>query len=353
MSDKLKVEIVRTLVAIGLSFLLLVVLITLVSDNPLNAIIQLFVGPISTIRGIGNVLEEWIPLVFTGLAVSLIFSSKQFNLASEGAFYIGGVLAMIFALTLVVPTFIFWPLLLITTGFTGAIIVGTPGYMKNKTGASEVVSSLMIISILMALGTYILKYYFKDPAAMALASLPYPKEYKLATVIPGTQVHTGIFLAIIAVIVIHILFNHTRTGFKMRIAGGNKNFARAVGINTGFMSLLAQIIGGCLAGIGGAVYQLGMYNYFVSAELGYGWDGVIVATLARDNPKYVPAAALFLAYLRAGSKIMARRTDVPPQVIAIVQGVIILLIVAKKLLAKYEYNLLLKKVDSDKKGARE
>ncbi len=348
MSDKLKVEVVRSILAITIAFILLTILVYFVSDAPFDALKQLFIGPISSRRGIGNIFEEWIPLVFTGLCFALVFSSNNFNLAGEGAFYVGSLLAMILALTLNVHPIVFWLMLFVVAGLAGTLVVGTPGFLKNKTGASEIVSSIMIINILFYLGTYILIYYFKDPTARAVASLPFDEKYKLPVIISRTNIHIGIIFAIIATIIIHLLYSHTRLGYKMRITGGNHNFAKVLGINVPFTSLSTQLIGGALAGIGGAVHTLGMYTYFESKLYGYGWDGVIVATLARNNPKYVPYAAMFLAYLRAGSKIMARRTDVPSEVIYIVQGVIILLIVAKSLLAKYEYKLLLKRIDDKK-----
>ncbi len=350
MSDKLKVEIVRTALAITIALVLLVFLIYFVSDAPMEALNQLFLGPISTKRGFGNIFEEWVPLVFTGLAVSLIFASKNFNLAAEGAFFIGGVLVMVLAIPLNINPFLFWILLLITTSIAGAITVGTPGYLKNKVGASEIVSSIMLISVIQYFGSYLLMYYYKDPSARAQASLPFNTDYKLPVLIEGTKVNAGVFLAIIAVIIIHVLYSHTRTGYKIRLTGGNKSFAKVLGINTNLTGLSTQLIGGALACFGGAVYYMGMFNYFTDEQYGYGWDGVIVATLARNNPKFVPFAALFLAYLRAGAKIMTRRSDVPQEVISIVQGIIILLIVANGLLSKYEYNLLLKRIETEEKG---
>ncbi len=345
MNNKIKVEIVRTTFAIILSLVLLICLIYFVSDTPIKAIEELFLGPINSKRGLGNVIEEWIPLTFAGLALALIFSSNNFNLAAEGAFFMGGLLAMILSVELNVNPIIFWIMVFLVTSFIGAITVGTPGYLKNKIGASEIVSSIMLISIIEYLGSYILMYHYKNPDSRGLTSYPFPKEYKLPVLIEGTNIHLGVIFTIIIAILIHILFSHTILGYKIRITGGNENFSKIVGVNTSFATLSTQLIGGAIACFGGAVYIFGMFDYFTATSYGYGWDGVIVATLARNNPKYVPIASLFLAYLRAGSKIMARRTDVPVEVIMITQGIIILIIVAKGIFDKYEYNLLLKSVE--------
>ncbi len=350
MSDKLKVEIVRTALSIVIALVLLIFLIYFVSDEPLEALNQLFLGPLTSKRGFGNIIEEWIPLVFTGLAVSLIFSSNNFNLISEGAFFIGGLLAMVLSLTLNINPIVFWIILFVLTALSGAVTAGVPGYLKNKFDASEIVSSIMLISIIQFFGSYVLMYYFKDPEARIQASLPFPEEYKLPVIIKGTNVTIGLFFAIIAVVLIYVLFAHTKLGYKIRLTGGNENFAKVLGVNTSLTTLSTQLIGGALACFGGAVYMLSMFDYYSDMSYNYGWDGIIVATLARNNPKYVAPAALFLAYLRAGAKIMNRRSDVPSEVIKIVQAIIILLIVAHGLLAKYEYKLLLKRIELEEKG---
>ncbi len=350
MSDKLKVEIVRTALAIAIALVLLVFLIYFVSDDPMEALNQLFLGPLTSKRGFGNIIEEWIPLVFTGLAVSLIFSSNNFNLASEGAFFVGGLLAMVLSLTMNISPIVFWVVLFVLTVLSGAVTAGVPGYLKNKFDASEIVSSIMLISIVQFFGSYVLMYYFKDPDARAQASLPFPEQYKLPVLIKGTNVTVGLFFALIAILVIYVLYTHTKMGYKIRLTGGNENFAKVLGVNTNITILSTQLIGGALACFGGAVYTLSMFDYYTDMSYNYGWDGIIVATLARNNPKYVAPAALFLAYLRAGAKIMTRRSDVPSEVIKIVQAIIILLIVAHGLLAKYEYKLLLKRIELEEKG---
>ncbi len=349
MKNKLKVEILRTAIAVVIALFILIGLILFVSEKPIQSLSYLFLGPLSSLRGFGNILEEWIPFVFSGLCLALVFSSNNFNLAGEGAFYVGALIAMIMSTTLTINPLLFWVLLIIIAGICGSIVVGIPGYFKNKTGASEIVSSIMLIFIIYNLGTYLLINFFKDPGARAMASLPFNSSYKLPILIPKTNVHLGLVFAIIAFIFVHIFYSHTKSGYEVRITGKNQSFAKVLGINIARTGLLAQLIGGALTGIGGSVHMLGMYTYFESKLFNYGWDGVIVATLARGNPKYVPFAALFLAYLRAGSKIMARRSDVPAEIIFVAQGIIILLIVAKSLLAKYEYKLLLKTIDSKKK----
>lgn len=127
------------------------------------------------------------------------------------------------------------------------------------------------------------------------------------------------------------------------MCGENKNFAKYSGIGVTGTILLSQIIGGAIAGLGGAAYMMGSQQRFNwEWRSGYGWDGLIIAIIARNNPKFVPVGAFLLAYLRIGSDIMSRGTDVQNEVVSIIQGVIIILIAATGFLAGYKKKLTVK-----------
>ena len=127
----------------------------------------------------------------------------------------------------------------------------------------------------------------------------------------------------------------------------NIEFARYSGINTDWTIVMSQVLGGFLVGMGGAIELLGMYRRFEWQTLpGYGWTGIIVAILARNNPFYVPLAALFLAYMRIGSDIMSRFTDMPNEFVAIIQGIIIILISASSFLSKQRHKMIVREAIS-------
>jgi simple sugar transport system permease protein len=150
----------------------------------------------------------------------------------------------------------------------------------------------------------------------------------------------GFLVAAAFVVLCVLLMFKTRWGYQIRVTGVNASFARYSGIKTGNVVIYSQAIGGLLAGIGGAIETLGMYTRFSWQSLpGYGMDGVIVAILARNNPAYVPIAAFFLAYLRIGADLMSRYSDVPNELVALIQGIIIILIAANSFLAKYRHRL--------------
>uniref|UniRef100_UPI003736AB73 ABC transporter permease n=1 Tax=Anaerotignum sp. TaxID=2039241 RepID=UPI003736AB73 len=154
---------------------------------------------------------------------------------------------------------------------------------------------------------------------------------------PCTKLHWGFFIAIAVVILLYILVYKTKFGYEIRISGSNPEFAKYSGINTSRVIILTQVIAGAVAGLGGAVEQLGMYERFNWQDSPtYAWDGVIIAILAGNNPKFVPLAAFFLAYIRVGADLMSRRADVQNELVSIVQAVLILFITAERFMAGWK-----------------
>ncbi|WP_097026738.1 ABC transporter permease [Clostridium peptidivorans] len=336
-------EIIRTFVAILLAMTLAFLIILGISKQPLNAITTLFTGPFSSIRRFGNVIEMSIPFIFTGLSVCVMFQAKQFNMISEGAFFIGGVAASFIAVKVILPMGIHPIVAILFGGIIGALAGFVPGILKTKWNASELVSSLMLNYVCLYLGLYVINNIIRDPNSGFMASFIFNETAMFKKIIPGTRIHAGIFVAIIFVILTYLFMYRSKWGYALRMTGLNENFARYSGINTKKVILYSQLLGGFIAGLGGGTEVLGMYQRFQWQSLpGYGFDGIIVAILARNNPILVPIAAVFLAYLRVGADIMARMTDVPSEVISVIQAIIIILIAANRFLAKWKHKKIVK-----------
>lgn len=177
---------------------------------------------------------------------------------------------------------------------------------------------------------------------MGSASYKLPAESELPTIIKGTNIHAGLLLALLVAVLGYVFLFKTRTGYELRLTGENESFARYSGINIVKVVLISQMVGGMIAGMGGGVELLSpIYSRFSwTALLGYGWDAIIICTLARKNPLYTPLAALFLAYLRTGASIMARYTDVTLEIVQITQGIIILLVVAEQFLSGMKHRMI-------------
>lgn len=342
MNSAKKFDILRTilsvLIAIGISF----IIIFMLSDQPFEAIKYLLIGPLTSKRNMGNVIEAMIPLIFTGTGVCIMFSANQINLAGEGAFHVGGLFAACVGMSLT-ARFVTPTAALIVAGVAGAIFTAIPAVMKIKTTANEMVSSLMINYLALNFGNYMLNNVIGDPKASA-ASYALSDTAELPVLLDGTRIHVGLIIAIAVAVLGYMFLYRTKFGYELRLTGENEEFARYSGISIVRVILLSQLLGGFVAGLGGGVEMLSpLYSRFTWTSLmGYGWDAIIICTLSKKNPLYTPFAALFLAYLRTGASIMARRTDVTLEIVQITQGIIILLVVAEQFLSKYKHKLIAK-----------
>lgn len=348
MNFEKRFELIRTFVAVAISLIIGFAIILLVSDEPLSTIFYFIVGPVIKARYIGNVIELAIPLIFSGLATAILFQTSQFNLGAEGVFYFSGLLAAIIGITLSLPI-ILHPIIAILVGSAfGMLVMFIIGYFKAKWNASELVISLMFNSIFYGIGLYILNYFFRDPNISGFASLKMKKSVLLANIIPGTRIHAGLIIALVTVGLVYLFLYRTKWGYEIRMTGMNNDFAKYTGMNTTKVIITASLVAGAIAGIGGAVEVIGMYDRFRWAALpGLGFDGALIAMLAKNKPVNTIFAALFLAYIRIGADLMARMTNVPAEMVYIMQAVIILLISGGKFLQNYRQRVLLREVKKD------
>lgn len=340
-------ELLRTCLAIAIALLLGFIVTAFVSKEPLEAFKYFLTGPFTTTRRFGAFLEAAIPLTFTGLAVSMVFSAGQFNLGAEGQFFIGAIAATAAGIFLNLPPVIHTLVAMACGALAGAAFGSVPGVLKSKWNASELVSSLMLNYVAFRLGIYLLTYHLRDPNVGALVSKPLKETSWLAQFLPPTRLHAGVFVLAGAVLFCYYFLYRTPRGYELRMTGNNLSFARYSGIDVQSVIFRAQVLAGMIAGLGGAVEMLGLFRRFQWLAMpGYGFDGVIIAILSRNNPLLVPIGALFLAYLRIGADVMAMYSDVTSEMVAIVQASIILLVTAQSFLAGYRHKLLLKEVKS-------
>lgn len=350
------VEMMRMMLAILISLLIVFAIILLISEEPLSALKDFIFGPLTSVRRFGNVIEGMTPLIFTGLAVIILFRPGLFNLAMEGAFFMGMVAACGASITIGIPGKLTLLLSMIAGAIAGGIVCFIPGVLKVKAHANELVTSLMINYICLYFGLWIINAFFYDPTQNSSYSYKFPEGCTLDRIVEGTRINQGTILAILAVVLIWLLVSRTSFGFKATLVGENNIMADYCGIKSGRVIIMTQIIGGLLAGFGGAAQLFGMFERFqYSALPGYGWDGVLIAIVARHKPKFVPFAALFLSYLRIGADIMSRNSDIPFEIVNIIQAVMVLLISATAILSGFKKKLIIREtreLEAAKEGGR-
>lgn len=333
--------VLRDVIAIGIALAVSFLLIASVSTDPMGAIATFLFGPLRTVSRLGYIVEKMIPLMFTGVAVCIMFSGNQINMGGEGAFYLGGVVATAVAILPIFPAGVHPVLSILAAGLTGMVICGLTAVFHVRFHSMTIVTSLMFNYICLYLGQFLINRPLWDSSAGFQASYRFASTSLLPKLFSRTNIHAGLFIAILVVVFGSFLINRSTFGYQIRAVGKNQNFARYSGMNVSATIIGCQLVGGFLAGAGGAVEQLGMYTRFQYPGLsGHGFDGVMLAVIAGYNPKYIPLAGFFLAYVRVGAEAMARMSDVPTEVISIVQSIIIMFIVAEKFLSQWKHQVI-------------
>jgi len=329
--DKLEPALITFMAAI-FSILMGVGLIFLVSKDPVVSTKNFLLGPILRTYNFYYLMIAMVPITFTGLALCIIYQLRYTSLIVDSSFYTGAIVATAIGVKLSLPAGLHPAVAMLAAGLAGGLIGLLPAILKIKWRANELVSSLMFNYIFYFIGSFVILYYLRDRNQTILASLPFEKTFSLPKLVPNTQLHAGFIIAAVFVVLVSIFLFRTRWGYEIRITGANPKFAAYAGIPVASVALYAHFVSGFIGGLGGAVEMTGLYKAFIwQMNPSYAWDGVIVAMLARKNPKFVPISAFFLAYLRVGADFMSRRGDVAFEFITLLQGLIILILASDKI----------------------
>lgn len=325
-------ELIRIAAAVLIGFALALVFLLFVSKDPLDAISTFILGPFQSPRRFFNIIELAIPLLFTSLGMCFMLRAGEFNLIVEGGFMLSGAVTAWLASTAIPADFppVLFPLVCILAGAAvGGVCGAIPALLNIKWHANVVVVTIMLNYVLTYASTYVLRYWMRDTTVTYLGSKRLAENAKLPVLLKGTSLHAGIFIVILATIFTWWFLNRTTKGFEIKVTGQNHSFARYIGINVTGAMLLAQVMGGAMGGIGGAVEILGKYDRFLwTAQTGYGFSGLMITVLARNNPVAIPFVALLFAYLQIGANIVGTTTDVPSEFVMVIQAIIILLVAA-------------------------
>jgi simple sugar transport system permease protein len=310
-------------------------LILLAGRNPLTAYGIMFAAALGSGTNIAETLVRAAPLIFTGLAVAVAFRAKFWNIGAEGQLLAGAVAGAWFgALTL--PGVLGMIGIGIAGAIGGAAIALIPAALRVFLKVDDVVSSLLMNSIVFYLMTALIEGPWKDPFSGYPISPPIADAAIFPVLFVGSRLHLGVIAAFLAVPLVWFLVYRTTLGFRIRVVGENSEAARYGGIAISRTLLLTAAISGALAGLAGAG-EVGGVHYQVMADLspGFGYSGIVVAMLARLHPLGVLPAALFLATVMTGAEAMARATGIPAFLADVIQGTALLTMLVALLFTSY------------------
>lgn len=324
-----------------LAALMLGALLILVTAGPGQvpaAYLALFQGAFVGMSSVSETLLNATPLILAGLSVALGFRAGLFNIGAEGQMVIGGTTAVIAGFTLSgLPTVIHLPIAVMAGFVGGAIWGGIPGWLRAKTGAHEVIGTIMLNFIAFRLVEYMLKQPWIiregrfDPISRdVLPSARFPDI--LGWIEPSFRLHLGFVLALLMAWLTWWLLFRTSVGFEFRAVGANPDAAAYAGMSVSGSTILVMAIAGGMGGLAGANETLGILgNVFSGFSSGLGFDAIALALLGRSHPAGVVLAGILFGALRAGGRTMQVRSEVGIDLIVVVQSLVIVFIAAPAL----------------------
>jgi len=322
------------ILAIFVGLLVGTVFILIAGADPMEAYKALFKAVAGSPRAIGETLTSTTPLIFTGLAVALAFRCGLFNIGVEGQYLVALMASALTGYYLHLPPVIHALVALAAGGLAGMLWAAIVGVLKAYRGVHEVINSIMLNYIALYFTHYLLMYYFREPGNRAAAT-PFIQETAKLTkgLIPGSRLHTGIFVALLAALFVWFFLWKTPQGYEIRAVGLSPGAAEYAGISVKRNIILAMAISGLMSGLAGAVQTLGVsYKFYEQMGfIGYGFDGIAVALLGRNHPVGVIFGALLFGALGQGSGAMQAAAGVPKTVVWIVQGTVVFFVAAESI----------------------
>lgn len=303
--------------------------------SPFETYYLIWRGAFGTSFSWANTLQKAAPLLLVGLTTALPAWLGLMIIGAEGALVLGGLAAAAVgpALTGANPWLV--DLAMLAAGTTiGAIWIAIPGALRHWRGINETISSLLLNYIALALMNQIVEGPLRDPASLNKPSTTPLDPSVMIGRMPWVSVHWGLFFGVVSCLVTWVLMSKTTFGFAARVAGGNPRAAQMAGLSIGRLVLSVCAMGGAAAGLAGAV-EVAAVQGSASATLasGYGYTGILVAFLARQNPLAIIPVALLLGGIEASNGLLQRHLDLPDATVKVLQGIVFVCVLAAETLA--------------------
>ena len=310
--------------AVLVAFLVGSLVIAAAGANPLVAYSALISGAVGNKGLVATTLLKSVPLMLGGLAVVLAFRTGVFNIGVEGQIYMGALFAVTAGISLQLPAGVHLIVSLAFGMLGGFLWSAIPGYLKATRGFNEVVVTIFMNYIATAIVSYLVQGPMRE-SGWNYQTRPVPDTARLPIILPGTDLHLGLILALVAAAVVYVLLFHTTLGYRLRMVGSNAEAARYAGVKVTRILVLAMALSGAMAGLAGAVEITGVqFRLLAGFSPGWGFDSIAVALVGQLHPAGVIVAALFFAALRTGANSMQTAVGLPVVVVYVIQGLTVL-----------------------------
>lgn len=340
-SNKAIIGVLNSMLPVIFAFLAGSVIIAAIGENPLETFGILIVKSLFTVKGFMNTLHYASPLILTGLAIAITFKANVYNMGVEGQMLIGAFFAgIVGAYSSFSSPFLSKLVCFLTAAVCGMAFALVPAVLKAKCNVNEMVVTLMLNYAAIKLLEFLTTGVFKDRSAGYVAT-PAIAENAMFQRILNTRITAFFIIAMIILTVLHIVMGRSRLGYEITAIGKNPEFAEATGMNVGKKIIIMMLISGALSGIAGAGWMLSdqfKYTLSFSGNPGLGWDGMLIALLGSHSPAGILIASVFYAALKTGSDSINMYTNVPKEIVTIIQGMIILFLAVKFIREKGRFN---------------
>ena len=304
-------------------------------------------GGFGSVFALSETLTRAIPLMLTGLAATVAFKARLFNIGAEGQLYAGALAAVAVGGLHggsgfeQLPTPVLFALMMLAAALAGALLLLGPALMKARLGVDEVVTTLLLNFIVLLLVSWMLDGPMKDPTAMGWPqSVALLGELELSKLIAQTRVHSGLVWGVALAIGVWALMKYTVLGFDIRAVGANARAAAFAGVPVTRTVVLVAMLSGALAGLAGAIEVAGRTGYVtLDMSPGYGYSGIVIAMLAALHPLGVVAASVFVAGVLVGADSMSRAVGVPTYIADVIVAASLISVLVATLLTQYRVKL--------------
>jgi ABC-type uncharacterized transport system permease subunit len=327
-------DIFLPVLAIAVALLLFGALVALAGVSPTEVWYLLFRGAFGDWFSWQNTLQRAAPLMLTALCVAIPARAGLVIIGGEGALVLGGLACAAAAQLPFLPhNAVGTALICIAGAAAGGLWIALAGWLRQHRGINETISSLLLAYIAIGIFKHLVEGALRDPASLNKPSTHSLNEGLLIGGIAGSDVHWGLAVGVVACVLLGFWLRRTPTGFSVRVVGGNPRTAQLVGLPATRLILLACALGGACAGLAGAIEVAAVHtNANASIIAGYGYAGILVAFIARQNPlAIIPVAILFGGFGAAGS-MLQRRLGLPDASVMVLQGIAFVLILASEAL---------------------
>ena len=298
--------------------------------DPFLAYATLFQGAFGSWFSVEQTLTQAAPLMLTALCTALPARAGLLVIGGEGALVVGGVASVLAGVALGnVPPALAVTLMCVTGAFAGGLWIAAAGALRHWRGVNETIATLLLNYIAIAVMNHLISGPIRDFAqVLKPASWAIHDRLRVGE-LPGTSIHWGLAFGVVACLVTWLVMRRTTFGFAVDILGGNVRAARMAGLPIAHLVLATCFLGGAAAGLAGTVEVIAVHGFASSSlVVGYGYAGILVAFLARQNPLAVIFVAIVLGGISSGGGLLQRRFGLPDAATLVLQGTLFVAVLA-------------------------